>query len=60
MQGFTEMLGKKKKRANFNGTEVAMLLVLLDLGISRALLCYEVLLQANFFGYFIPKCYMFQ
>lgn len=48
--------GKEKKKASFNGREVAMLLVLLDLGIGRALLCYEVLLPANFFGYFIPEC----
>lgn len=47
---------RKMKKASFNGREVAMLLVLLYLGIGRALLCYEVLLPANFFGHFIPEC----
>lgn len=56
------MLGKKQgeKKASFNGREVAVLLVLLDLGTGRALLCCEELLQANFFEHFIPKCYVFQ
>lgn len=37
------MLGKNQgeKKASFDGREVAMLLVVLDLGPGRALLCYE-------------------
>lgn len=56
------MLGKNQgeKKASFDGREVAMLLVGLDLGPGRALLCYEELLQANVFGHFIPKSYVFQ
>jgi len=51
---------KNQKKASFSGREVAVLLAVLGLGTGRALLCCEVLLRANFFGHFVPKCCVFQ